>query len=69
MTDEAAYSELTDAADARPGGQGEIEACLCVHWSWRWLTVTLKPSRLPELQRLYLFQFIFFGPKVATAIR
>lgn len=69
MTDEAAYSELTDAADARPGGQGESEACLCVHWSWRWLTVTLKPSRLPELQRLYLSQFIFFGPKVATAIR
>lgn len=55
MTDEAAYSELTDAADARPRGQGESEACLCVHWSWRWLTVILKPSGLPELQSLYLF--------------
>lgn len=68
MTDEAAYSELTDAASARPGNQGESEACLCVHWSWHWLTVILKPSCLSELQNLYLLQLIF-GSKVATAIR
>jgi hypothetical protein len=52
MTNEAAYSELTDAADCQPwrsrfGGWG-VEGGLCVHWSWHWLAVFFKPSLSPN---------------------
>lgn len=71
MTDEAAYTELTDAPDASPGGQGGSETCLCICTGpdiGKQLSLS-HPSHLPELQSLSLLQLIFFGPKMAIEFR